>query len=499
MTLVEMQGILKRFPPSTTALDKVNFKAEPGEIHCLLGENGAGKTTLMNILYGLYRQDEGKLLLNGSPVEIRKPKDAIDLRIGMVHQHFKLVQQHTVAENVALGLKCRNGMFPLPEARSLITDISARYGLMVDPSAYVWQLSAGEQQRVEIIKVLCRDVNVLILDEPTSILTPQEADSLFTALRQLASEGKAVIVITHKLDEVMAISDRVTVLRRGRHVDTVKTASTSKQALARMMVGREVLFRVEKEPITPGATVLEVQGLEAFSDSSIKALNGLTLKVREGEILGVAGVAGNGQRELVEVVTGLRGSSAGTVSIDGTPAAGLKPKAISSMGVAHIPEERIRRGTVPGMTVAENLMLRTYHKGRGFTLHRGEGRSAAAETVKAYRVDTPSIDTKVKLLSGGNIQKIILARELRGDPRLIVASHPTYGLDVGATEQIREALVTQRGKGAAVLLLSEDLEELMALSDRIVVMYRGRIVGEVDPSTAEMERIGLLMAGGTPS
>ena len=497
MKLIEMTGITKKFPPSITALDGVDFSAQQGEIHCLLGENGAGKTTLMNILYGIYRQDEGEVQFNGDPVSISKPKDAIDLQIGMVHQHFKLVKRHTVVENISLGMSCENSMFPLPEVNELIEQVSSRYSLEINPESFIWELSAGEQQRVEIIKVLCRDVKVLILDEPTSILTPIEVESLFKALRQMRDEGKTVIFITHKLDEVMSISDRVTVLRKGKNVETVNTSDVDKRELARMMVGRDVLFQIDRGESCAEAPVLEIQNLEALNDSGLPALNGLSFNVCSGEIIGVAGVAGNGQRELVEVITGLRSAGDGAVLVDGQSVISLSPGEVAKLGVAHIPEDRIHRGTVPDLTVAENLMLRGYRDlGASLLLDRGEMRVTAERLVKEYKIDTPSVDTPSKLLSGGNIQKIILARELMGEPRLIIASHPTYGLDIGATEQIRETLLDQKKRGAGVLLVSEDLDEILALSDRVIVLYRGRVVGEVDSANADVADIGYMMAGG---
>jgi general nucleoside transport system ATP-binding protein len=497
MTLIEMTGINKYFPPEITALENVDFEAEPGEIHCLLGENGAGKTTLMNILYGIYKADTGTILFDGAEVEINSPRDAINLKIGMVHQHFRLVKRHTVAENIALGLKCNNSLFPLPEVRTLIKQVSERYGLSVDPDAYIWELSVGEQQRVEIIKVLCRDIKVLILDEPTSILTPQETETLFKALQLMKQEGIAIIFITHKLDEVMTFSDKVTVLRKGRKVDTVDTGSVDKRGLAKLMVGRDVLFRVEKSEACPVEPVLEIEELHALNDSGLRALNGLSLSLCGGEILGVAGVSGNGQRELVEIITGLRKKTGGEVKIGGADVSGYKPGKIAEIGVAHIPEDRIHKGSVPDMRVQDNLMLRDYKQySKGFLLGSDAMRSQSTEMVREYNIDTPSLDTPIKLLSGGNIQKVILARELHGSPSLIIASHPTYGLDVGATEQIRTTLLGQRDKGAGVLLISEDLDEILDLSDRVVVIYEGRIMGEVTPET-DVSEIGLLMSGGS--
>ncbi len=496
MTLIEMKNISKQFPPEINALRGVDFTAEPEEIHCLLGENGAGKTTLMNILYGIYKPNTGTIKFNEETVEINSPRDAIDLKIGMVHQHFRLVKRHTVAENIALGLKCNNSMFPLDEVKELIKKVSERYGLEVDPDAYIWELSVGEQQRVEIIKVLCRDIKVLILDEPTSILTPQETETLFNALQLMKQEGIAIIFITHKLDEVMTFSDKVTVLRKGENVDTLETGKVDKRSLAKLMVGRDVLFRVEKTEACPTTPVLEITDLNANNDSGLQALDRLSLEVCGGEILGIAGVSGNGQRELVEVITGLRKKTGGSVLIGGVDVSGLKPGQIAETGVAHIPEDRIHRGSVPDMRVFENLMLRDYkHNGKGLLLDMDAMKKQSTEMVEEYNIDTPSLDTSIKLLSGGNIQKVILARELHGSPSLIIASHPTYGLDVGATEQIRKTLLSQREQGAGVLLISEDLDEIMELSDRVVVIYEGRITGEVTPET-DVSEIGLLMAGG---
>jgi len=496
MTLIEMKNISKYFPPNITALEKVDFTAEPGEIHCLLGENGAGKTTLMNILYGLYKADKGTVKFEGNQVEINSPRDAIDLKIGMVHQHFRLVKRHTVAENIALGLRCDNSLFPLPEVKARIKQVSERYGLSVEPDAYIWELSVGEQQRVEIIKVLCRDIKVLILDEPTSILTPQETETLFNALQLMKQEDIAIIFITHKLDEVMTFSDTVTVLRKGRNVDTVQTKTVDKKSLAKLMVGRDVLFRVEKSEACPAEPVLEINALQAFDDSGLVALDGFSLSVCGGEILGIAGVSGNGQRELVEVITGLRKKTGGMVKISGVDISGLKPGQIAEIGVAHIPEDRIHRGSVPDMRVLDNLMLRDYKQySKGLLLDAETMRSQSSEMIKEYNIDTPALETPIKLLSGGNIQKVILARELHGSPSLIIASHPTYGLDVGATEQIRKTLLAQRDSGAGVLLISEDLDEIMELSDRVVVIYEGRIMGEVTPET-DVSEIGLLMSGG---
>jgi len=495
--VVEMRGITKRFP-GVLANDHVDFEVRAGEVHALLGENGAGKTTLMNVLYGIYQPDEGEIYVRGRKVKIRSPRDAIKLGIGMVHQHFMLVSPHTVAENIALGLSTAKFFLPLREVERKISELSKKYGLRVDPKARIWQLSTGEQQRVEILKALYRGANILILDEPTSVLTPGEIKELFATLRRMAEEGRAIVFITHKLDEVMAVSDRVTVLRKGRVVATLETSKTNKRELARLMVGREVLFQLEKSPARIGGVVLEVRNLQALNDKGLLALKGVSFKVHEGEIFGIAGVAGNGQRELIEVITGLRRAVKGKVVLLGEDVTNRTPRELIDRGVCHIPEERIRTGLVPDMSVAENLILKSYRRppfSRGPLLNYSEIRRYAEKLVSEYDVMTPSVDTPAKLLSGGNIQRLILARETSGKPRLIVAAHPTYGLDVGATEYIRRLLLKFRDGGAAILLVSEDLEEVLSLSDRIAVMFEGEFMGVVDADDVDVEEIGLMMAG----
>ena len=492
-----MRGIVKRFP-GVVANDHIDLEVKAGEIHALLGENGAGKTTLMNILYGIYRPDEGEIYVRGRKVTISSPKDAIQLGMGMVHQHFMLVYPHTVAENIALGLSTSSLLFPLREIEKKVAELSQRYGLKVDPKARIWQLSVGEQQRVEIIKALYRGAQILILDEPTSVLTPSETQDLFTILRRMAQEEKAIIFITHKLDEVTAVSDRVTVLREGKVVKTVETPSTDKPNLARMMVGREVIFRLDRKPLTKGQVILEVRNLNATNDKGLPALKNISLTAREGEILGIAGVAGNGQRELIEVIAGLRKADSGSVLILGKEATNLSPREIDRIGVSHVPEERIRMGLVPNMTIAENLILKRYNTQpycNRLLLNTDNITQNAQKLITKYDIITPSSQTPAKLLSGGNIQRLILARETSEQPKLILAAHPTYGLDVGATEQIRKLLLQQREKGAAILLISEDLEEIMTLSDRIAVIYEGQIMGTMTADTAKIEDIGLMMTG----
>ncbi len=494
---VEMRNIVKRFP-GVVANDHVTFEARVGEVHALLGENGAGKTTLMNILYGLYQPDEGEIRIRGRRVTIHSPRDAINLGIGMVHQHFMLVHSHTVAENAVLGLAGTPFVRPTEHVRRQIVELSERYRLHVNPDAYIWQLSAGEQQRVEIVKALLRGAEILILDEPTSMLTPAEARELFAILRQMAAEGRTVIFISHKLEEVMAVSDRVTVLRRGRVVGTVNTADTNPRELARMMVGREVLFRLEKKPVRRGAVVLRVEGVEALNDLNIPALRGVNLDVHAGEIVGIAGVAGNGQRELVEVITGLRPAIKGRVLIDGQDVTNRDPRFIGRQGVAHVPEDRVHMGIVPNLSVAENLILKYYDQppfARGWFLDQGAVTEFARQKVREYQIRTPDITTPAKLLSGGNIQRLILARELAFNPRLVVAAHPTSGLDVGAMEHVRQLLLRQREAGSAILLVSEDLDEVLEMSDRVAVMFNGRIVGIVDAAEADVDEIGAMMAG----
>ena len=499
LVLVRMEGITKRFP-GVLANDNVSFELRAGEVHALLGENGAGKTTLMNILYGLYRPDEGRILIEGREVDIRSPKDAISLGIGMVHQHFKLIPTLTVAENVALGLE-RTGFFmPTKVVEGKIRELSERYGLKVDPKARVWQLSVGERQRVEIIKVLMRDAKVLILDEPTTVLAPAERDQLFSVIRRLADESRGIIFITHKLGEVKAVSDRVTVLRKGRVVVSgIPTDSVSTQELARMMVGRELLSSVRGGGGEGGSVVLEVRGLSVLGDRGLLAVKDVSFEVREGEILGIAGVAGNGQRELVEAIVGLRKPVKGSVRIGGVEVSGRSPREILSLGVSFIPEDRVGVGIVPDLSVEENLILRSYFKppfSKGLMLDTSYISRWSEGLMKEYNIVAPGLKTPAGVLSGGNVQRLILARELSYKPKLIVASHPTYGLDLAATEYIRSLLASQRDRGAAVLLVSEDLEEIMALSDRIAVMFEGELVGGVmNASEVDSEKLGEMMCG----
>ncbi|MDR7438476.1 MAG: ABC transporter ATP-binding protein [Armatimonadota bacterium] len=492
-----LRGIVKVFP-GVVANDRVTLEVRSGEVHALLGENGAGKTTLVNVLYGIYQPDAGEILLEGRPVRIRSPRDAIALGIGMVPQHPQLVRRHTVAENIALGLPGLPFFRPLRMLESRIRELAERYGLAVDPRARVADLSAGEQQRVEILRVLVRGARVLVLDEPTTALTPQEARTLFRVLRRMREEGCAVILITHRLDEVMEASDRVTVLRRGQVVGTLRTSEAEARQLARLMVGREVQFGLRRTPRLPGSEVLVLEDVWASGDGGVPALRGVSLEVRSGEVFGLAGVAGNGQRECVEVCTGLRRAASGRVHVLGREVVHPDPRRLHQAGVAHVPEDRVRRGVVGSLSVAENLVLKRYRQppfARGPFLDRRAVEAFARRLMAAYAIDAPDPSAPARVLSGGNLQRLILARELAGEPRLIVAAHPTSGLDVAATQQVRRILLERRDAGAGVFLVSEDLEEILELSDRIGVMFRGRVVGVLSAEEANPERVGLWMMG----
>jgi general nucleoside transport system ATP-binding protein len=494
---VKMSGITKRFP-GVVANEDVDLEVWPGEIHALLGENGAGKSTLMSVLSGLYYPDEGEILLHGRRVDIRSPRQASELGIGMVHQHFMLVEMHTVAENVTLGLKEPRFRLDLSKTEAVIEKLSQQYGLQVDPRAYIWQLSVGEQQRVEILKMLYRGVDILILDEPTAVLTPPEAEELFSTLRRMAAEGRTVILISHKLDEVMSIADRITVLRAGKVRATLDTLRTSKTELAQLMVGREVLFHVDKGTFQPGAVMLELKDVNVLSDRGVPALRDVSFTIREGEILGIAGVAGNGQRELAEVITGLRKARSGSVCIDGCTLTNCSPREIIAAGVSHVPEDRLGMGLIPNLPVSDNAILKGYRTAplsRGPFLDAVSIRHFVQTMIETFGIVTPGQETPIKQLSGGNLQKALLAREINIGPKLMVAVHPTRGLDVGATESVQKTLLQQRAHGAAILLISEDLDEIFALSDHIAVMYEGRIMDIVNADQAEIGEIGLMMAG----
>ena len=495
---LEMKGITKRFP-GVLANDHISFQLHQGEIHCLLGENGAGKTTLMNILYGLYRPDEGQILLNGKEIHIRSPHDAIAQGIGMVHQHFMLIPVMTVAENVILGMEVvRNGVLDLKTAAQRIREFSHQYGLDVDPDACIKELPVGVQQRVEIVKALYRGADVLILDEPTAVLTPQESDDLFRVMRSLAAQDKAIVFITHKLREVFAVADRITVLRGGSVVGTTTPKEATEAGLAAMMVGREVMLTVEKGPARPGEVVLQVDDLRVTDDRGLPAVDGISLDVRAGEIVGLAGVQGNGQTELVEALTGLRQASGGKATILGQDITTASPRAIIEQGVAHIPEDRQKHGLVLSFPLVDNLVLSTYYRppfAKGIALNEREIDSNGRRLITEFDVRTPSEYTLAGTLSGGNQQKVIVAREFSRPIKLLIAAQPTRGLDVGSTEFIHRRLVEARDAGCAVLLVSVELEEIMSLSDRIAVLYRGKVIGSMPADQATAQGLGLLMAG----
>lgn len=495
---MEMQGIVKRFP-GVLANDQVDFDVQSGEIHALLGENGAGKSTLMRILYGLYQPDEGQILIDGRPVKIESPHDAIQNGIGMIHQHFMLVPTLTVAENVALGLPSSRGVLTnLDQVSTRVLELAELYGLQVDPDAYVWQLAVGQQQRVEIIKALYRGAALLILDEPTAVLTPQEVSELFITLRQMVMDGHALIFISHKLQEVMDICSRVTVLRDGAVVGQLPIDKVDQGALARLMVGRELQAQPEKEEVEQVNVRLALQDVWVDNDLGTPGLRGISLEVRDGEILGVAGVSGNGQRELAQAINGLRTVTKGTVRVGEKDITGESPAKVIAEGLSYIPEERMEDGMIKEFTVAENLILREvnmrpFSRG-GFLNFRAISRQSE-KLINQFNVKTPSQETPVKNLSGGNIQKLLLARELSRKPKVVVAAQPTRGLDIGATEYVHQVLRDQRADGTAILLISEDLDEILALSDRIIVIYEGEIMGEVIAGQTDPEHLGLMMAG----
>jgi ABC-type uncharacterized transport system ATPase subunit len=497
--VLELQGVTKTFP-GVLANDHIDLTLNEGEILALLGENGAGKTTLMNVLYGLYTPDEGEIYVRGKKVSIHSPHDAIDLGIGMVHQHFMLVPVFTVTENVMLGNEpTKAGVF-LDRAvvAERIREISERFGLKVDPDAYVEDLSVGVQQRVEIIKVLYREADILILDEPTAVLTPQEVDDLFEVIHSLVEQGKSLIFITHKLNEVMSVADRIMVLRNGKMVGSTTPDQASEASLASMMVGRDVILEVEKKPAQPGEVVLQVEDLRVRDDRHLPVVNGVSLQVRAGEVLGVAGVQGNGQTELVEALTGLRAVEKGQIAILGKDTTGYSPREITEAGSAHVPEDRLRDGLVLTFSVADNLVLNTYYQSpfsKGSSLQPEEINKTARERVEQFDVRTPSISVPVSNLSGGNQQKVIVAREFSRPIKLLIASQPTRGLDVGSIEYIHKRIIEKRDEGCAVLLVSPELDEVMSLSDRIAVMYGGRIIAIMPAEQATREKLGLLMAG----
>ena len=496
--LLAAENVTKQFP-GVLANDDVSICLRPGRILALLGENGAGKSTLVNVLFGMYRPDSGQVVIKDETVDLHGPDDAISRGIGMVHQHFQLVPPMRVVENIVLGDEpTKRGLVDLDEARDRVVELSERYGLEIDPDALVEDLPVGMQQRVEILKALYRNADVLIMDEPTGVLTPQEADHLLGVLRELTETGLGIIFITHKLREVLAIADDIVVLRNGQVVGETTPSQTSESALAEMMVGRSVVLQVEKSIANPGDVVLKVNELEVNDDRGQIALDGLNFEVRAGEILGVAGVEGNGQRELVEAITGLRNPSVGFMEIDGEELTGDSPRQITKKGVAHIPEDREKHGVVAVYSVAENSVLNRYHRKpfsiRGI-LRRDVIRRHAQDVVDEFDVRTPSVSVPASSLSGGNKQKLIVGREFSDDIKLLVAAQPTRGIDIGAIEFIHRRILQQRDKGTAVLLVSAELDEILGLSDRIAVLYDGKIVDVIDAQDADRERIGLLMAG----
>lgn len=500
--VLEARNITKVFP-GVVANQDINLTLHQGEILALLGENGAGKSTLMNIIYGLYQPTEGEIRVKGRAVRMSSPNDAIQLGIGMVHQHFQLVPVMTVAENVMLGSEStRFGLLDTQVVAQRIRDLSDRYGLSVDPYALVEDLPVGARQRVEIVKTLYRDADILILDEPTAVLTPQEIEGLFEIMATLRSQGKSIIFITHKLKEVLRVADRILVLRNGRVAGEADPQTATQASLAALMVGREVILTVEKDEAKPGPLVLDVQNVTARTDTGDLALAGASLQVHAGEIVGVAGVQGNGQTELVEVLTGLRPALGGRIQINGMDMTNASPRRITAQGQScHVPEDRHAYGMVETYTVAHNLVLNTYYLppfAQGPTVRENAIRQHAAALVEAYDVRTPSIDTLAGNLSGGNQQKMVVAREFSREVKLLIAAQPTRGIDVGSIEFIHNQIVAKRDEGVAVLLVSAELDEIMALADRIAVMYKGQVVAVVPRSQATREQLGLLMAGGHP-
>jgi simple sugar transport system ATP-binding protein len=499
---VELRGITKRFP-GVVANDGVDFEAAAGEVHALLGENGAGKSTLSNILTGLYRPDDGEILLHGKPVAFASPREALDAGIGMVHQHFRLVPPFTVAENVILGDHRGEGKRFMVHPRRIerrVAELGERYRIAVDPRARIWQLSLGEQQRVEILKALYRQAEILILDEPTAVLTPQESESLFATLRVMATEGRTIFFISHKLHEVKAVAQRVTVLRDGRTVDTVDCATATPRSLAALMVGREVSMaeRVERDAQI-GDAVLGVSDLHVPGDRGDEAVRGVDLTVHAGEIVGIAGVAGNGQRELAEAITGMRHATQGEIRVADRRLRGGDAREAISAGIAHVPEDRLHTGVAPSLSIASNVVLKSY-RGRqvalGPLLRLRTIRDHAASLIRRYDVRGGRPELPARQLSGGNLQKVVLAREFQGEPRVLVVASPTRGLDVAAIETVHGYLRAAAARGVGILLISEDLDEILALADRVAVIYEGAIVGERNTGEATVEEIGLLMAGG---
>jgi ABC-type uncharacterized transport system ATPase subunit len=497
--VLELRGITKRFP-GVLANDDIDFDLRRGEVHALLGENGAGKSTLMSILYGLYTPDSGEILMNGTPAPIHSPRDAIELGIGMVHQHFMLIPVMTVTENIVLAQEPKHAavLLDYDAAAQRVRELSTSFGLAVDPNARIEKITVGQQQRVEILKALYRGAEILILDEPTAVLTPQEAKELFAIIDNLKEQGKSVVFITHKLNEVLAVADRITVLRRGKRVETIPREGATEAGLARSMVGREVLLRVEKKPGQPGKPLLEAEDLVVRDDRGLEAIRGVSFNVRSGEILGIAGVDGNGQTELIDALTGLRHSAGGHIRVAGNDLSRATARQALDAGMGHIPEDRHRRGLILDFNLAENLVLHDYGKEPfsrlGWINPRGWFRWARG-LLQEFDVRGGGPTTRGGSLSGGNQQKVVIAREVSRDPSVLIAAQPTRGLDVGAIEFVHRRLVEQRDAGKAVLLVSLELEEILSLSDRILVLYEGQIVAEFPPDVSE-EEVGIAMTGG---
>ncbi|MGE8079092.1 ABC transporter ATP-binding protein [Peribacillus loiseleuriae] len=496
--VIEMLNIRKEFP-GIVANDNVTLQVKKGEIHALLGENGAGKTTLMNVLFGLYQPEKGEIRVNGEPVKITNPNIANDLGIGMVHQHFMLVDPFTVTENIILGKEpSKAGKINLKDASKKVRELSERYHLSVDPDAKIKDISVGMQQRIEILKTLYRGAEILIFDEPTAVLTPQEIKELMMIMKSLVNEGKSIILITHKLKEIMEVCDRVTVMRKGVGIGTVNVSESDPNSLASLMVGRDVVFKTEKKEASPAAVVLDINGLSVKDARGIQAVNHLSLSVRAGEIVGIAGIDGNGQTELIEAITGLKKTISGSIKINGKEIQNLKPRKISESGVGHIPEDRHKHGLVLDYSIGENIVLQTYYQkplSKSGVLNYSKIYDQARSIISEYDVRTPSEYTPARALSGGNQQKAIIGREVDRNPDLLIAAQPTRGLDVGAIEFIHKRLIEQRDNGKAVLLISFELDEILNVSDRVAVIYEGEIVAIVNPRETTEQELGLMMAG----
>ncbi|WP_019422760.1 ABC transporter ATP-binding protein [Paenibacillus sp. OSY-SE] len=496
--VLELKGITKRFP-GIVANDQISLQLRKGEIHALLGENGAGKSTLMNIVFGLYQPDEGIIELNGQPIVMDGPNKAIECGIGMVHQHFKLVPPFTVTENIILGMEPKRGFgTDLKGAASRIAELSKQYGLNVNPEAKIESISIGMQQRVEIMKTLYRGAEIIIFDEPTAVLTPQEITELLQIMKRLVDEGKSILLITHKLKEIMDVADRCTIIRRGKMIETVTVADTNQETLAEKMVGHRVQFKTDKRPANPQDSLLDIANLVVTAENGQRAVDGISLSIRAGEVVGIAGVDGNGQTELIEAITGMRPIESGTIRLEGRDVKHGSPRTASEAGISYIPQDRHKHGLVLDFDVSENAVLKSYyeerfnHKG---LLDRQAIEEVAERHVEQFDIRTPGIHTPVRSMSGGNQQKLIIAREIAKEPKLLIAAQPTRGLDVGAIEFVHKQLIAERDKGKAVLLVSFELDEIINVSDRILVMFNGRFVGETTPETTSDQELGLLMAG----